>query len=79
MRTTGPIVKLIFAVSVGCSSLGAETESSPSEIEQPKSPVSAQQKGLEQQQAQIQKLQSALAEQRQMLIGVVQNGSGSAR
>ena len=38
-----------------------------------------QQKALEQQQAQIQKLQSAMAEQQQMLIGVVQNGSGTAK
>ena len=56
MRTTGPIVKLIFALSVGCSGLWAQTSSNPSEIEQLKSLVGAQQKALEQQQAEIHKL-----------------------
>ena len=79
MRTTGPIVKLIFAVSVACSSLWSQTASNPSEIDQLKSLVGAQQKALEQQQDEIQKLQSALAEQHQLLIGVVQNGSNGPK
>lgn len=71
---------LLFTVLLA-TSLSALAQSSPAttDIEQLKSLVGAQQKALEQQQAQIQKLQSALAEQQQMLIGVVQNGSGAAK
>lgn len=79
MRTTGSIVTLVLAVSLGCTPLFAQTASNPSEIEQLKSLVSAQQKALEQQQSEIRKLQSSLAEQQQLLIGVVQNSSNGAR
>lgn len=79
MRTTGSIVTLVLAVSLGCTPLFAQTASNPSEIEQLKSLVSAQQKALEQQQSEIRKLQSSLAEQQQLLIGVVQNSPNGAR
>lgn len=79
MRTTGSIVTLVLAVSLGCTPLFAQTASNPSEIEQLKSLVSAQQKALEQQQSEIRKLQSSLAEQQQLLIGVMQNSPNGAR
>lgn len=79
MRTIGSIVTLVLAVSLGCTPLFAQTASNPSEIEQLKSLVSAQQKALEQQQSEIRKLQSSLAEQQQLLIGVVQNSPNGAR
>jgi septal ring factor EnvC (AmiA/AmiB activator) len=65
---------LLFSTSL---SVSAQSSALPTEIDQLKSVVGAQQKALEQQQSEIQKLQSQLAEQQQLLIGVVQNGSGA--
>lgn len=69
----------LTVIALACASSFGQTANAPSEIEQLKSLVNAQQKSLEQQQEQIQRLQDALAEQQQMLIGVVQNGNGAAR
>ena len=75
------VLFLLFATVLLATPLSVIAQSSPAttEIEQLRSLVGVQQKALEQQQAQIQKLQSAMAEQQQMLIGVVQNGSGTAK
>src|SRR5271165_4680085 len=72
---------LLVSVLLPATSLSVLAQSSPAttDIEQLKSLVGAQQKALEQQQAQIEKLQSALAEQQQMLIGVVQNSNSNPR
>jgi hypothetical protein len=61
--------------ALGCTSLVAQTPANSPEISELKSLVTAQQSALEQQQTQIQKLQSALAEQQEMLIGVMQNSN----
>src|SRR5580704_11450180 len=68
------LMKLIVAVaavsssfSVACLSATAQNSSDGAEIENLKSIVDQQQKTLEQQQAQIRALQSALTEQKTML------------
>ena len=57
----------------------AQTSDVNNEIQQLKSLVTAQQKSLEQQQDQIQKLQQELTEQQVMIIGVGQKNSGGAQ
>src|SRR3974390_2545690 len=61
---------------LGSTALMAQTPANSSEINELKSLITMQQKALEQQQAQIQQLQSALAEQQVMLLGVVQKNTG---
>jgi hypothetical protein len=72
MRTPTPIILFVIYVFSGCPLLPAQTSSDAGELEQLKPVVRSQQNLLEQQQAQIQALQSALAEQKQMLLGIVQ-------
>ncbi len=57
----------------------AQTSSDAGDLEQLKSVVGAQQQLLEQQQAQIQALQLALAEQKQILAGIVQQRTEGAK
>ena len=61
---------------LGSTALMAQTPANSSEINELKSLITTQQKALEQEQAQIQQLQSALAEQQVMLLGVVQKNTG---
>src|SRR5271165_3851789 len=79
MKSTGFFLLFLGSLLATSPTLIAQSPPATNDIEQLKSLVGAQQKALEQQQVQIQKLQSALAEQQQMLIGVVQNGSGTAK
>src|SRR5690348_3800618 len=67
----------LLALSVGCPWAVAQTTSSPAETEQLELIVGKQQKALEQQQAQILALQSALAEQKEMLFHLLQRGTGA--
>jgi|SRR6516165_10292870 len=62
-----------------CASVIAQTPANSAEISELKSLVTAQQKALEQQQAQIEQLKSALTEQQVMLLGVVQKNTGPAQ
>jgi hypothetical protein len=77
MKPVVPILAVAWALSVGCLSAMAQTSSNMAEIENLILIVGQQQKTLEQQQAQIQALQSALAEQRKMLASVVQGATNS--
>jgi len=72
---------LLLSLFQLATSLSGFAQSPPAttDVEQLRLLVGAQQKALEQQQAQIQKLQSAMAEQQQMLIGVVQNSNSNPR
>ena len=70
MRNRSPILLFIY-VFAGCPLLPAQTSMQAVELEQLKSMVRSQQTMLEQQQAQIQALQLALAEQKQILEGIV--------
>lgn len=63
----------------GSTALMAQIPANSSEINELKSLITTQQKALEQQQVQIQQLQSALAEQQIMLLGVVQKNAGPAQ
>jgi hypothetical protein len=76
-----PVSCLLLSVPLLISSPSVLAQSTPAttDVEQLKSIVGAQQKALEQQQTEIQKLQSQLAEQQQLLIGVVQNGNSNPR
>jgi len=56
-----------------------QSTTASSDIEQLKAQMNAQQKLLEKQQSHIQALESALAEQQQVILGVVQKGAGSAQ
>src|SRR5277367_1983831 len=76
MKPVVPILVLLWVHSVGCPALPAQTLSSTAEIEQLKLIVGEQQRALEQQQAQILALQSAMAEQKKILVSMVP-GSGS--
>ncbi|HEY6385651.1 MAG TPA: hypothetical protein VIX91_08230 [Candidatus Acidoferrum sp.] len=66
-----PVLALLWVISAGCLSATAQTSSSTAELEKLKLIVGQQQKALEQQQAQILALQSALAEQKKMLVSVM--------
>ena len=79
MKSIVPFL-FLFAVLLA-TSLSVLAQSSPAttDIEQLKAQMNAQQKLLEKQQAHIQALESALAEQQKMLTNVVQGGAnGSA-
>ncbi len=78
MRTPGPIWFCIYVV-MGCPLLPAQTSVGAAELEQLKSVVRSQQNLLDQQQAEIQALQSAIAEQKQMLAGIVQQRTQGAK
>jgi hypothetical protein len=62
----------VFAVSMTCSVSARAQESSATDIDQLKAQMNSQQKLLEKQQAQIQALESALAEEQVMLLNLVQ-------
>lgn len=74
-----PILTLVWTLSVGCLSVTAQTSSTGAEIERLKLIVGKQQDALEQQQTQILALQSALAEQKKMLVSLVQGGTSGAK
>src|ERR1700685_1721734 len=78
MRTPGPIWFFIY-VFVGCPLLLAQKPTDVGDLEQLKSLVRSQQNLLEQQQAQIQALQLALAEQRQILEVLAQEHTPGAK
>ena len=74
-----PVLTLSEILSLGCLSATAQTSSSTAEIEELKSVVDRQQKMLEQQQSQIQALQSALGEQKKLVLSVMRaSTSGDA-
>lgn len=66
-----PALILLGVLSVSCRPAVAQTLTSTAEIEKLKSIVDQQQRALEQQQAQIQVLQSALAEQKDMMMRIM--------
>ena len=66
---------LLGVLSVSCRSATAQTSTSMAEIEKLKSIVDEQQRALEEQQAQIQALQSALAEQKVMMTRIMGTAS----
>jgi hypothetical protein len=72
MKPLVSVLALLWVLSAGCLSVMAQASNSTADIEQLKLILSQQQKALEQQQAQIRALQSALAEQQKMLVDVVQ-------
>ena len=76
---TDIFIAVLCAFALGCASLVAQTPANLAEISELKSLVTAQQKALEQQQAQIEQLKSALTEQQVMLLGVVQKNTGPAQ
>lgn len=78
MRNRSPIILFIY-VFAGCPLLLAQTSIEAAELEQLKSIVRSQQNLLGQQQAQIQALQSALAEQKHILVGIVQQRTQGAK
>jgi hypothetical protein len=78
MKPVVPVLTLHGVLSVGCLLATAQASSSTGEIEQLKSIVGQQQRALEQQQAQIVALQSALAEQKQILVNLVQGETSGA-
>jgi hypothetical protein len=77
MKPVVPVLAVLWAPSVGCLSAMAQTSSNTVEIEKLKLIVGQQQKTLEQQQAQIQALRSALAEQKKILASVVQGATNN--
>ena len=79
MRTPSPIALFFMYVFAGCPLLLSQTSIDAGELERLKSVVRSQQNLLEQQQAQIQALQSALAEQKQMLVGIMQQRTEGAK
>ena len=72
-----PAVAVFGSLSVACLSAMAQNSSNSTEIENLKLIVDRQQKALEQQQAQIQVLQSALAEQKKVLVSLVQGATSN--
>ncbi len=78
MRTPVPTWFFIYAV-VGCPLLLAQKPTDGGELEQLKSVVRSQQNVLDQQQAQIEALQLALAEQKQILEGLAQEHMQAAK
>ena len=77
MKCIVPVVAVFWSFSVACLSAMAQNSSNSAEIENLKLIVDQQQKALEQQQAQIQALQSALTEQKKMLVSLVQGATSS--
>src|SRR6516225_7344204 len=76
MQRIGSIGAALVLV-LACNS--AHTQSAtPSEVEQLKSLVSAQQKLLDHQQAEIEALQKAIAEQKEMLTNALKGTAGGA-
>jgi len=71
------VVAVFWSFSAACISAMAQNSSSSPEIENLKLIVDQQQKALEQQQAQIQVLQSTLAEQKKMLVSLLQGATSS--
>ena len=69
-RAAIAIFALVFLMS--CNLSKAQTSSGATEVDQLKSLLTAQQKTLEHQQAQIEALQQALAEQKEMLASALQ-------
>lgn len=70
-----PALTLLGILSVSCRSVMAQTSTGMAEIEKLKSILDQQQKALEQQQAQILALQSALAEQKKMVQSVMRTAT----
>ena len=71
MKCIVPVVAVFWSFSVACLSAIAQNSSNTPEIENLKLIVDQQQKVLEQQQVQIQLLQSALTEQKKILVSLV--------
>ena len=78
MKRMVPVFGLFGVISASCLSALAQNSSSTEDIEKLKSIVGQQQKTLEQQQAQIVVLQSALAEQKRMLVDMAQGRTNGA-
>jgi hypothetical protein len=78
MKPVVSILALHWTLSVNCLLATAQASSDTAEIEQLKLIVGQQQRALEQQQAQILVLQSALAEQKKILVDVVQGPTSGA-
>lgn len=72
MKIRALIVLFFICAFLGCALLPAQATMDAAELEQLKSVVRSQQNLLDQQQAEIQALQLALAEQKQMLAGILQ-------
>ena len=66
-----PVLALLWVLTASCLSAAAQTSTGTAELEKLKLVVGQQQRALEQQQAQILALQSALAEQKNMLVSVM--------
>lgn len=79
MKALSLIIIIFIYVFAGGPLLLAQTSSDAGDLEQLKSVVRSQQQLLEQQQAQIQALQLALAEQKQILAGIVQQRTEGAK
>jgi len=77
MKFIVPVVAVFGSFSVACLSAMAQNSSNSPEIENLKLIVDQQQKALEQQQAQIQLLQSALTEQKKMLVSLVHGATST--
>ena len=75
MRTITATFFVSVALLAGSSSLAGQNSTNPTDFDQLKSQVAAQQRLLEQQQAHIQALESALADEHKMLVGVTHNGN----
>jgi hypothetical protein len=73
-----PVLVLPLTLLFSSLPASAQTPSNTAEFEQLKSIVGDQERTLEQQQAQILALQSALAEQKKMLVDLAQGRSGGA-
>lgn len=71
VNTVVPALTLLGILSIGCQPATAQTYSSTTEIEKLKLVVDRQQRMLDQQQSEIQALQSALAEQKRMVLSVM--------
>jgi len=79
MNALSLIIIFFIYVFAGGPLLPAQTSSDTGDLERLKSVVGSQQQLLEQQQAQIQALQLALAEQKQILAGIVQQRTEGAK
>ena len=78
MRNRNPVLLFLYVFAI-CPCLRAQTPMPAAELEQLKSIVKSQQTLLQQQQAQIQALQLSLAEQKQILAGIVQPHTQDAK
>ena len=72
MKIPALIILFFIYAFAGCPLLSSQVTIDAAELEQLKSVVRSQQNLLDPQQAEIQALQLALAEQKQMLVGIVQ-------